>query len=237
MSAREIKFVKTLLAEPQQRQERSLVFLVAANSTCSLPMDNVLQLRAQGVVSIKQNGQVIARPEARAWLKRKRLAKAQSEAMKNVANTATAIISANDTITRLAKVPCKAVKGEGAFLAPHHVETANRISALVQKAQIRAHITQNLDALAMPKQSGNGSAAEIGDFAMDCRNQLTALLDILPNDCARVLLDVCGFDKGLQQIEFEMQWPRRSAKLVLRMALDHAANHWRIDAVAQGRRK
>lgn len=232
--AREIKFVKALLRSPQQRQERSLVFLAMNDKACSLPLDNVLQLRAQGVVHIDATGKVIARPEARCWLKRQSLAITEQQALKQMNATVAPVQSLNDTILRLSKCSGGTRKADAPFLSAHHVLTANRIADLINKAQIRANITQNLDALALPKAKGARGASEIGDFAIDCRAKLQALLDVLPKDCRRVLIDVCGFEKGLQQIEFEMQWPRRSAKLVLRMALEIAASHWRIDDKAVG---
>jgi hypothetical protein len=42
------------------------------------------------------------------------------------------------------------------------------------------------------------------------------------------------YDRGLQQIETERHWPRRSAKLVLRIGLDHAAVLLGIDPNAVG---
>jgi hypothetical protein len=61
------------------------------------------------------------------------------------------------------------------------------------------------------------------------------LYELLPRDCAEVVLDVCGLEKGLQQVETERGWPRRSAKLVLRIGLDRLAELWGIGAVAVGR--
>jgi hypothetical protein len=56
-------------------------------------------------------------------------------------------------------------------------------------------------------------------------------------DCAAVVMDVCCYDKGLQAIETERGWPRRSAKLVLRIGLDHLAAQFGLSASATGPRR
>jgi hypothetical protein len=71
-------------------------------------------------------------------------------------------------------------------------------------------------------------------MAADARKLLADLHRQLPRDCAEVVLDVCGFGKGLQQIETERSWPRRSAKLVLRIGLDRLAEIWGIGESAVG---
>jgi hypothetical protein len=82
--------------------------------------------------------------------------------------------------------------------------------------------------------SGN-SAGDISDLAADARKSLADLHRVLPRDCAGVVLDVCGLLKGLQEVERERGWPRRSAKLVLRIGLDHLARHYGYAPSAVGR--
>jgi hypothetical protein len=79
-----------------------------------------------------------------------------------------------------------------------------------------------------------GAGAELSDLAIDARRRLATVLDQLPADCAGVVLDVCGYLKGLQLVESERGWPRRSAKLVLRIGLDQAAGLLGLGAEARG---
>ena len=71
-------------------------------------------------------------------------------------------------------------------------------------------------------------------MAADARKALADLYRQLPRDCADVVLDVCGFGKGLQQVEAERGWPRRSAKLVLRIGLDRLAELYGLGEAAVG---
>ena len=57
----------------------------------------------------------------------------------------------------------------------------------------------------------------------------------LPADCAGVVIDVCGWLKGLQEVERERGWPRRSAKLVLRIGLEQLAQHFGLGPYAVGK--
>ena len=78
------------------------------------------------------------------------------------------------------------------------------------------------------------AAGDISDLAADARRDLARIHAVLPRDCAGVVLDVCGLLKGLQEVERDRGWPRRSAKLVLRIGLEQLAQHYGLGPVARG---
>ncbi len=122
---------------------------------------------------------------------------------------------------------------EGPYLAPHQLEAARRIERLFERAHLQPRLTACYDPTRTAREPRRG-AGDISDFAADARAHLSRLIAALPPDCAGVVLDVCGFSKGLQTIETERGWPRRSAKLVLRIGLEQAARLFGLAPSASG---
>src|SRR5690606_12307432 len=115
---------------------------------------------------------------------------------------------------------------------------ALRVRRLAERAQMIQRTTMSYDpARSAPDRGTRGSGGEVAESAMDARRRLGDLLDALPRDCAGVVLDVCGLLKGLQTVETERGWPRRSAKLVLRIGLDQLAVRLGLSPQAQGRER
>jgi hypothetical protein len=122
---------------------------------------------------------------------------------------------------------------EPAFLAPHHVAAADRFEQLVRRAQLTPRVTMSYSASVGGRHGGNG-VETASEGAADARLRLSRIASSLPADCWGVLFDVCGLGKGLQLVETERRWPRRSAKLVLRIGLDHLAHQFGLSAQATG---
>lgn len=122
-----------------------------------------------------------------------------------------------------------------AFLLPHHMLAATRLGSLIERSRITPRVTMSYDTARVGGGRGGNQMAEVSDTAASARTKVNQIATALPADCWGVVFDVCGLGKGLQLIETERRWPRRSAKLVLRIGLDQLASHFGLSPSAVGR--
>jgi hypothetical protein len=141
--------------------------------------------------------------------------------------------SNEDVLTRLAQGRGKA---EPAFLAAHHLAAALRFEQLVRRAQLSPRLTMSYNPASVGGRDRSANAVETAsESSAEARMRLARLADAMSPDCWGVVFDVCGLGKGLQLVEVERRWPRRSAKLVLRIGLDQIAVQFGLSAHASGR--
>lgn len=224
-----LRFVRALLPDGVATREGEAFALERDGRPVSLPAGEVRALVSLGVIDADAAGCRANRGTAQ-WLKRQLLEEDAFAAQHRVAGR-----GADGALLNLAESPlARLATGEAeAFLRPHQVEAGERLRRLVERAQLQPRLTMSYSA-AHTAGKGAGHAGEIGDMAAEARKGLAELYRQLPRDCAEVVLDVCGFGKGLQQIETERGWPRRSAKLVLRIGLDRLAELYGIGEAAVG---
>ena len=166
------------------------------------------------------------------WLKRARLDHDAFAAQHRTTARSTDGIELNLRESPLARLAA-GIGGEAGYLERHQIEAGERVRRLVERAHLQPRLTMSYSAA---HTAGAGQAiGDISDLAADARRSLNDLYRVLPRDCAGVVLDVCGLLKGLQEVEQERGWPRRSAKLVLRIGLDHLAQHYGLSAAARGK--
>ncbi|MGO4525624.1 DUF6456 domain-containing protein [Microvirga sp. 2MCAF35] len=111
-------------------------------------------------------------------------------------------------------------------------QAGERLRTDIMLAGLLPGVTARWDG--MPRSGGPGSPSESTDRMVAARQRLRNAFDAIGGDFSDLLLDFCGFLKGLEQIERERQWPARSAKIVVRLALSRLAEHYGIEASARG---
>lgn len=109
-----------------------------------------------------------------------------------------------------------------------------RLRADITRAGLLPRTTADWSALGGPGAGGGHGPVELLDGTIAARRRLDRAIAAVGSDFAGLLLDVCGFLKGLETIEAERGWPARSAKVVLVMALRRLADHYGYAAVARG---
>lgn len=232
IDTRTLRFLRLLL--PNGRAERNLqnvYVLQTVERTARLPVEIVEKLVSQGVVA-GDGAQCWPNAETGAWCKRQ-AAGGDFAAQHRILGVNSDAIAVNLGESPLARLATAGKDGSSPFLAPHQVEAGERLRRLIERARLVPRTTMSYDP-ARTGSKGQAAPADITDFAADARRQLQRISKALPPDCCGVLVDVCGMLKGLQQVETERGWPRRSAKLVLRIGLDQLAEHFGLAAMAQG---
>lgn len=231
--ARTIRFVRALLPHGEAiGRDGNFIGRGIDGHTTRLPAKAVARLIGEGILAGDASA-CHAGPEARLWLKRQAL---RGETL--AAQHRLEVRRPDGTVVNLEESPLARLavgqRGEAEpFLAPHQVEAGERLRRLAERAQMQARVTMSYDPTRTASMPG-GRPQEPAQAAIDARRELSRLIEALPRDCAGVLLDVCAFSKGLQLIETERGWPRRSAKLVLRIGLEQAAHHWGLSGTAVG---
>lgn len=109
-----------------------------------------------------------------------------------------------------------------------------RLRADFTRAQMSPRVTSNWD------QGGSGRAksfspAEMTDVVVAARQRVQQAMRSAGPEFSGILLDVCCFLRGLEDVERARGWPARSAKIVLQLGLDRLSRHYGYAHEARGR--
>nr|WP_319516483.1 DUF6456 domain-containing protein [uncultured Cohaesibacter sp.] len=118
------------------------------------------------------------------------------------------------------------------YLTASQVEAGERLCSDFDRGQLVKSLGINWQGLgeAEGSVSKNARRANVGpgfsDIALDAQDRFRSALKYVGEEFADPLIDFCCFQRGLEEMERTRNWPARSAKLVLSLALARLARHY-----------
>ena len=114
------------------------------------------------------------------------------------------------------------------FIDGREFRAGERLRADYTRGQIMPRLGVNWDAVGSGgrQRGGAGGLGELTDAALAARRRVEKAIEAVGPELSGVLVDICCFLKGMEQVEAERGWPVRSAKVVLKSALGALARHY-----------
>lgn len=239
---RSVKLLKVLQNKTVRLETSSkqgiLLLVVEGERTLKCPSEILTNwLKSEFVRFLKSDSNRVSRylgiTEAGiAYVKRSERNDYAEQHRQNKAETITISQVKHEVIKNLKESPLSALfhqkTNREPWLNASQFDAGERLRADFEFSQLSPRITSSWDPTArMSKESSSGeSAGSLSDRVLDARQRLNNAIEAVGPELSTILLDVCCFLKGMEQIERERQWPRRSAKLLLRSALSALARHY-----------
>jgi hypothetical protein len=134
----------------------------------------------------------------------------------------------NDSESPLAWLARRKGRDGRAMIEPMQFVAGEKLRADFTRAQLTPRVTSNWTTPTGGSSRGNG-AGEMTDLIVASRQRVRLALEACGPEFAGVLMDVCCFLRGLEDLEHERGWPSRSAKVVLQLALSRLARHYGLE--------
>ncbi|MBN9585960.1 MAG: DNA replication protein [Afipia sp. 62-7] len=131
----------------------------------------------------------------------------------------------NDSESPLAWLARRKGRDGRTMIGPDQFIAGERLRADFTRAHLTPRVTSSWSGIGRTRGSG-GSGSDMTDLIVASRQRVRLALEACGPEFSGLLLDVCCFLRGLEDVERARGWPPRSAKVVLQLALDRLARHY-----------
>lgn len=138
----------------------------------------------------------------------------------------------NDSESPLAWLASRKGRDGRAMIGHDQFIAGERLRADFTRGHLSPRVTSSWSGIGRSR-GVNGGAGEMTDLVVASRQRVRSALEACGPEFAGLLMDVCCFLRGLEDIERERGWPSRSAKVVLQLALDCLARHYGFRSAAR----
>ena len=115
------------------------------------------------------------------------------------------------------------------FLELYQFESGERLRADFERGCMCQKITADWEAFAAPRNKATArdiSGLSATDHAMLARQNVLNAIQAVGPELSGILIDVCCNQTGIEDAEKKNGWPKRSGKIILRIALTRLARHY-----------
>jgi hypothetical protein len=109
-----------------------------------------------------------------------------------------------------------------------------KLRADFTRGHLSPRVTSDWTAPTGRSRTHGGGAGEMTDLIVASRQRVRLAMEACGPEFSGLLMDVCCFLRGLEEVERERGWPPRSAKIVLQLGLDRLARHYGLRDEARG---
>jgi hypothetical protein len=120
-----------------------------------------------------------------------------------------------------------------ALISPEQFQAGDRLRDDFTRANLTPRVTANWESSIATDRRG-GRDLTYSDAVIAARQRVHDAIEAVGPEFTGLLMDVCCFLKGLEDVERERGWPPRSAKVVLQLGLDRLARHYGYSRQARG---
>jgi hypothetical protein len=194
---------------------------------------------------IRREGKLFATRESRSFLRRALAAREEAflDQHRTVAKTnvdidgARAEVTTNLTESPLGQLSRLKDRSGAAWFSREAIAAGEQLARDFHFAALQPKVTMNY-APQLASRGGHaaGGGVDLADNVLMARKRVARAVAALGPELSGVALDVCCFEKGMEMVERERQWPARSAKLMLKTALLQLHRHYHPPAARAQRR-
>jgi len=138
-------------------------------------------------------------------------------------------VTVNDGESPLAWLARRKGRDGRAMIDGSQFVAGEKLRADFTRGHLAPRVTSSWSGVARGKNCGGGDAGTMTDAVIAARQRVRLALEACGPELSGVLMDVCCFLRGLEDVERERGWPARSAKVVLQLALDRLARHYGLE--------
>jgi hypothetical protein len=139
----------------------------------------------------------------------------------------------NDSESPLAWLARRKGRDGCAMIGPDQFIAGERLRADFTRGHLMPRVTSSWSGIGRTRGAG-GSGGEMTDLIVASRQRVRQALEACGPEFSGLLLDICCFLRGLEDVERERGWPSRSAKVVLQLALNRLARHYGLRTDTRG---